>query len=271
LLVSLTISEARTLRLISLDSADIIKSARTVAKPRLDFFACLSAIDYNQTLAAVHRLDHPLRQLGGGFFDVRWFRSSKKFYRLQHALQCLALYTRAVDDYFAGRGLAQNLGLLSEERTFVTHNLLSLTPDLDKPSQKGDELFDLCHVAAVIYTLLCVFPVPAAPFARLTLRIKDLLMRYKFTQEWSEAPRLMLWITFIAGIATTGLEDESTRSWFIRVLDWARRRAAIEIIDSWEDLRDGLLLHFLWLPITNDRDGEDLWREIEEWRPFDTG
>jgi hypothetical protein len=119
--------------------------------------------------------------------------------------------------------------------------------------------------------LLCVFPVPAAPFERLALYIKTLLTTHKFTQEWSEAPRLMLWVTFIAGIATTGLEDDSIRSWFIRVLDWARRRAGIEAIDTWESVKNDVLLHFLWLPITNDRDGEDLWREVEEWRPFDTG
>lgn len=246
-------------RLISSHSADTLKSARTVSRPRLPFFACLPEIDFDYSLASVHRPNHPLRTLGGGFLALKQFSASRKYAALQRVLQRLSLYTMAVDDYAAGRGSAQNLGLLSEERTLVTHTLLQLTPDMNQPSQPGQELFDLVQITAVIYMLLCVFPVPAAPFQKLVLYIKQQLDSHSFGEEWTQASNLMLWVSCIAGIATTGLDD-NTRSWFIDVLGRGVRWSGI---DSWNMLRDSVLMHFLWLPITNDRDGEDLWEEIQ--------
>lgn len=179
------------------------------------------------------------------------------------ALHRLSLYSIAVDDYIAGRSTAQSLALLGEERNFVQHGIMSLTPVLNEPCSAGDELLDICQLAAVIFSLLCVFPYPAAKFELLVNRIRGIMSGYTFAKEWSEAPDLMLWITYMTAVASVNSEP---RIWFIKILDRCLRKLKI---DSWDTLKKDVLLEFLWLPVTNDADGSDLWDEIEASNPFE--
>jgi hypothetical protein len=60
--------------------------------------------------------------------------------------------------------------------------------------------------------------------------------------------------------------SSSSRSWFVSLI----RRGASELeILSFEALKEHVLLEYLWLPTTNDGDGNDLWDEVGRVRPID--
>lgn len=217
------------------------------------------------------------------------FGSPLRSLDLQLALHRLSLYTLAVDDYIVARSVAQSLAILGEERSLVMHGVMSLAPP--KPDETGclevnDNLLVLCHLAALIFCVLCVLPLPAAPFDVLMQRVRSILMQHDFTREWSEAPKLMLWISFMAAIvapqrhrdaiphlshptpASVSATGSGERCYLIMIIDRCLRRLKI---DSFENLKESVLLEFLWLPVTNDADGMDLWDEIEASNPFARG
>ncbi|KIW70546.1 hypothetical protein, variant [Phialophora macrospora] len=253
--------------------ADVIVATRTVQQPRLPFTSCVKGADLDGALSRTRRTNHPLRRLGRGFAILDNFGSPLRALDLQIALHRLSLYTLAVDDYLAGRSVAQSLSMLGEERTLVMHSLMGLTPgvpDLDtdaRPLAPGDELFDLCHLAALIYSVLCVLPLPAAPLELLVHRTRTLFARHGFAREWAGAPTLMLWSAFMAGMAALGVNDDNNnngndndKSWFVGLI----RRGARELeIRSFEELKERVLLQYLWFPTTNDGDGSDLWAEVD--------
>ncbi|OAP56105.1 hypothetical protein AYL99_09284 [Fonsecaea erecta] len=251
--------------------ADLIFASRTIQRPRLPFAPCLS-VNFESVLTGVWRADHPLHRLGRGFSVLDHVGAPLlDTLDLQVALHGLSQYTLAVDDYLAGRPEAPSLAVLEELRCWVMHGILSLTtpPDLPHaPCPTGLAVLQTCQLAALTYGMLCVFPLPAAPFARLARRIRQCLARGDVARAWAAAPHLTLWITFIGGVASLGAnnddDDDDTRAWFVCVIDRCRRRLRI---DSWLALRDAVLLEFLWLPTTNDADGMELWHEIEASRP----
>ncbi|KIW81531.1 hypothetical protein Z517_04557 [Fonsecaea pedrosoi CBS 271.37] len=241
--------------------ADLIFASRTVQRPRLPFSPCVS-VDFESVLRRAWRADHPLHRLGKGFSTLDHFDSSLKSLDLQVAVRGLSQYTLAVDDYLQNRPEAPSLAVLEELRCFVMHGMLSLTPDLDEPCAAGVEVLQACHLAALTYAMLCVFPLPAAPFDLLARHVRLCLSRCTSARAWSDAPHLMLWITVVAGVAATGSGGD-TRAWFVGIIDRYRRKLKI---DSWTALKEDVLLEFLWLPTTNDGDGIELWDEIESSR-----
>jgi hypothetical protein len=140
---------------------------------------------------------------------------------------------------------------------------MSLTPDEQAAEEQEDLLYNLCRLAAVIYSLIIVFPLPVqtAPFAQLALQIKEKMSNKTVRARWNEAPQLMLWITLMAAIASIGLNE---RSWFVSTLDRLVSRLGIS---SWNELK-GLLQDFLWFGSISDVDGADLWKEVKQSSPF---
>ena len=183
---------------------------------------------------------------------------------LYQVLCGLGNYTLAVDDYVEGRPEAQSLKVLADERNFVQHCLMSLTPDEETAkSEQEASLYELCRLAAIIYSLIAVFPLPVttAPFAKLGLQIKEQISKPNIHVRWNEAPQLMLWITVMAAIASV---DLSERSWFLLVLERLIGRLKL---NSWAQMKEHLQ-DFLWFGSTSNSDGFNLWKEIEDSSPF---
>ena len=190
--------------------------------------------------------------------------SPEKLVRLYPVLCRLRDYTFAVHNYVEGTSQAQSLGVMSDERNFVQHSLMSLSPDAETAgAEQEDVLFELCRLAGMIYSLIVVFPLPVttAPFAKLCREIKKQMSNSDVRARWSEAPQLMLWITFMAAIASVGLSE---RSWYVSLLDRLVGRLKV---GSWAEMKE-LLEDFLWFGSTSDTDGFDLWMEIEQSVPF---
>ena len=240
-------------------------ASRDLHRPRLPFLP-LAGVDLNMVLERIMRLDHPLSNIGGGFKVIHTLHvtsDGESIYResLSMALHLVGLYTLAVDDYLAARVEAQNLAMLGEQRNYVHHSLLRLTPSFEEDVAHIHHVLDLCQMAALIYSFLCVFPIPSAPFGRLARRIKTCLSSGRFSREWTQAPRLLMWIVTMATIASVGHPE---RMWFIAILDRCRREIRLQSVTSFTEV----LQEFLWLPSTNDTDAEDLWEELESLNPF---
>jgi hypothetical protein len=82
-----------------------------------------------------------------------------------------------------------------------------------------------------------------------------------FASFWDKAPELLIWMLFMFAIAAVGKPE---RAWAVAILDRCSRRMRIY---NWDSMQ-ALLSEFLWLPITNDFDGMEVWDEIEQSNPF---
>jgi hypothetical protein len=141
---------------------------------------------------------------------------------------------------------------------------MSLTPDAETAeSQQECSLYELCRLAAIIYSLIVVFPLPTAtaPFAKLALQVKEQISKPSIHLRWTEAPQLILWITVMAAIASV---DISERSWFVLILERLINRLKL---NSWAQMKE-YLEDFMWFGSTSDADGLNLWKEIEDSSPF---
>ncbi|EXJ76326.1 uncharacterized protein A1O5_00834 [Cladophialophora psammophila CBS 110553] len=239
---------------------DIILASQTLTKPMLSYEKMHD--DVIGPLNAASRKTHPLVGLGRGFRVLPEILGHEMVEKLLIVLKWIIQYTFAVDDHVKERPEAQKLGCLSDERNFVQHNLLLLTP---LPAEVQDEhpLLRLARLGTVVYSLLVVFPLPAiaAPFHQLARAIKTQLLDPSIQPWWTEASDLILWATAMGAIAAVGSSD---RPWYRSILDELTRRLGI---GSWPSMRERLGM-FLWYEYTNDSDGIRLWREIEESNLF---
>jgi hypothetical protein len=239
-------------------------ASRKLRKPELPFIPFNPDVEAH--LSAAHRRNHPLCNLGKGFTVLHGILPPEKVVHLYPVLCRLRAYTLAVHNYVEGTLEAQSLGVMADARNFAQYSLMSLSPapDAEKAGVEQEHLlYELCRLGGMIYSLLIVFPLPptTAPFAKLSRQIKEQLSISTVHARWSEAPQLMLWVTFMAAIASIGLSE---RLWYISLLDRLVGRLKV---GSWAEMKE-LLEDFLWFGSTSDVDGFDLWKEIEHSSPF---
>lgn len=224
----------------------------------------MTCVDYefDATLAEHRSPGHPLAAMASGFTLLSGHRLD---HELMINLERLALYSLGVDSYVAGRPGRAAIGLIGDQRTFVQHNLLKMFQDSGDNAAKSDHsVTSLCHLAAMLYDFLCVFPMPAAPFETIVSRIVLSLNSASVAIAWQDMPELMTWVVFITAVAAVGLP---IRKWLIAVLDRCFLRLKIY---TWSEAKQ-LLQTFLWLPITNDWDGHRLWEAVQQSNPLQVG
>jgi hypothetical protein len=173
-------------------------------------------------------------------------------------------YTIIVDDYAQGRLMHISMTTLIDLRNGTQHALISLPAAYSHlPDPRIDEpLYEACRLAAIIYSILVVFPLPAskAPFPELIIQLKEELSNpnSNIKNTWERSPELLLWILFMGGIAAIGLPE---RTWYVRAISGL---AVSMKLSSNARLRE-ILQSFLWLGSTSDGDGCDLWTEVVQY------
>lgn len=219
-------------------------------------------LNFDVLLMKARRGNHPLRKLSRGF-DVfphittpdRSSEASAVWLALEH----LALFTLHIDNYIGRRHISESLSVIGELRNYVQHRVMALVDTVcGTESLLGDDLIGLALLASGVYSYTCVFPIPAAPFTMLSKRIRRSCQSLGMEQEntLEHAQPLMVWILCMGAIATAELAD---RIWYAAAIARILRAKGI---DTWPRLR-ALLLDFLWLPMTNDGDGERVWSEVD--------
>ncbi|KAI1609879.1 hypothetical protein EDD36DRAFT_453605 [Exophiala viscosa] len=235
---------------------DIVLACQTLAKPMVPYVPMHD--DVVGYLNAASRKTHPLVGLGKGFRVLPEMLNHEEISKLLVVLKWMIQYTFAVDDHVENRPEAQALRALMDQRNFVQHNLMQLTPDAFEIEEEHP-MSRLARLGTLIYSMLVVFPLPpvAAPFHRLAQDVMAQLALPTVQSRWSEASDLLLWVTVMGAIAAIGSPD---RQWYLVTLDRLTRRLNI---NTWASMKERMKL-FLWFEYTNDSDGLKLWREIEE-------
>jgi hypothetical protein len=241
-------------------SGDIILATQNSEKPLLPFVAMHD--DVIGPLTAASRKDHPLVGLGRGFRVLPEMLGHAEVAKLLVVLRWIIQYTFAIDDYEQKRPEAQTSLRLSDERNFVQHSLMLLSPTKFETEQEHP-IHRLCRLGTLIYSLLVVYPIPAvaAPFHRLAQDVQTQLSQASVQARWTEAPELILWVTVLGAIASLGSQY---REWYLTTLDRLTKRLNLS---SWTAMKERLGT-FLWFESTNDKDGSRLWKEMEDFSPF---
>jgi hypothetical protein len=194
----------------------------------------------------------------GRGFPEEWKHSSIQLLQdLFTTLRYMAGYTVLVYNHCQGTAM-QSTGVLTDQRNSIQHRLLSLPPrPYDQCSERIHRLYEGTRLAAEAYSLLCVYPYPRghAPFAELASLLRKELSRLDLGNVSYEESRLLLWILVMGAIVTVGTLE---RLWFISTLGHVSGSLELE---SWQEMKS-ILATFLWLDMTNDVDGRDVWDEV---------
>lgn len=210
-----------------------------------------------ETLENREGLLHSMSNIGCGF-PVEWeYSDFKPLQDLSTALRYLAAYTVLVYNHCQGIA-TNNQGALADKRNSVQHRLLSLPAyPYEQNSDTPYQLYDSTRLAAQMYSLLCVYPCHprTAPFEQLAIKLRKELSHLNQGNISFEESQLLLWILVMGAIMTVGTKG---RSWFIAALNPLSHRLRL---NSWDDMKL-ILTTFLWLDMTNDIDGRDIWDDV---------
>jgi hypothetical protein len=256
-------SETSLIQLTVSYSGDTTVSTGLLRVPRSDFVPFLDPDHLWNVLANSRRPDHPLKSMGTAFNAAiahQQTNPAKNLAAVSKSLENLALYSLQADDYVAGKPNAPTLDVMADQRNMIQHGLMSLM-NIHNAPESISPLLRLCHLASMVYSFLCVFPVGHAPFRALVFRIRSVITEAGARTTCPTATQqLVLWALCLTGIVVKPGTGSST--WVLTMLDEYLERLEIP---SWKAFRDAML-GFLWLPITNDQDGVRLWSEIVAFR-----
>lgn len=254
--------------------ADILTASANLTRPTWGYGSYAQHVPEaavnDEWLRSTHRTDHPLTTLGDGFSALHLWMPYERASQLQVVFVDMANYTRASDDFLRGPPEDRNRAIMADQRNFVQHRLMSLCL-IDSDQFMERDIFDLCWLAGVAYSMIAVFPLSpkAARFDRLANMIKQAISNTTVADKWAQAPELGIWITVMGALCAIGTPN---RSWFVEVLKQETDRLGIF---SWQDLKMQLM-DFLWFPLASDPNGQELWVEVEqqgrivEWK-YDSG
>lgn len=151
-----------------------------------------------------------------------------------------------------------SVGALTDKRNSTQHRMLSVPRyPYGKSSEAPHQFYESTRLAAEMYCLLCLYPClpTTAPFDRLATLLRKELSHLDQGNVSYEESKLLVWILVMGAIVAVNTSD---RAWFISALSHLSRRLQLE---SWYDIKS-ILLTFLWLDMTNDMDGRDVWDEV---------
>jgi len=168
-------------------------------------------------------------------------------------------YTLVIDDYAQGRLMHLSMTAIIDQRNGTQHALMSLpSASTYIPDPRISEpLYEACRLAAIIYSIIVIFPFPActAPFPELVTLLKKELESESVRRDWQRAGELILWILFMGGIASLGLGE---RRWYVEAVAGLAGRMGIINYDGAREI----LQNFLWLGSTSEGDALRIWSEV---------
>lgn len=160
------------------------------------------------------------------------------------------------------RRIPLDLSKIADQRNFIQHSALCLPPGIQIAGRDpmGLLLYDACRIAALIFCLGVVFPLPyeTSPLPVLADKLKQELEKIlKIPWPLLESRRendVLLWVVVMGGIAAAGT---GKRPWFAaQIRDLARKNG----VRGWSELAI-IMERMLWLGSTCDHAGRELWDE----------
>ncbi|KIW70544.1 hypothetical protein PV04_02803 [Phialophora macrospora] len=174
----------------------------------------------------------------------------------------MADFTIVVENYIEGRSVPRLPVVLTDQRNYVQHRLMSLESNEEierRRTAPADLQYEACRLACIAYSFLVIFPLPPVVglFERLSKRLQISVLQRRSPVDDLPYARLamQLWILTLGAVATIGLPE---RAWFVNELLPVMLRLGV---DQWEQMEQ-LLRGFLWHPKTSERDGLDVYRDV---------
>jgi hypothetical protein len=204
-------------------------------------------------------------------FDAAWKKTENSaISSLMEVIVLLADFTIIIENFVEGRFVPRIPAVLTDQRNYVHHRLLSLDSANDLESQEDamaiDPQYEPCRLACIIYSFLVVYPYPpiVGLYERLIRRLQAsiLAMRLKLDDMNEARLALQLWMLVMGAILAVGLPQ---RDWFMKDMSPILLRLGI----SGQAHLTTLLIRFLWHPNTSGRDLVDLCRELRTGPPHE--
>lgn len=171
----------------------------------------------------------------------------------------------AIDYHIQSKPAGLTLGAIAKTRIAVQQQVL-LLPTIKELKHAVPEpnAYECCRLAAIIFSLAVLFPIPNTydVLQTLTRQLKSAVEIYSTAlQEVKNGDEehwdLLLWILVLGGIATL---DKPERPWYVSELAFVAERLNGNV--GWEDIENILKSH-LWLESACGRSAIELWEEVE--------
>lgn len=212
-------------------------------------------------------------------------------------LQDMHNYNHVIDLYTQGLLPGLELAVIADRRNWIQYNLVSLASACEFPEQffLAHRTYEPCRLASLIYSMLVIFPLPAAnrPFKRLASMMKTALLESTSTSMssfasfdggadadvlsiagtvdcWRDARDMLAWCLVLGGMAAKGTSD---REWFARQLGEVLKvdmgsMGTSSVSGSsmatrritWAELKE-MLAGVIWLNSVCDMGGHAVWLE----------
>ena len=204
------------------------------------------------------------RTLATGYLYLKGAESRNKYpwENLLVVIHVMSDVTVAFDHYYRGGVDPPKLTNITVSRNSTQHDLLSL-PHLPTDNSSEDNcIYEVCRIAALIFSDMVLFPLPPSTGTR--EKLAHSLMRplgcCRLLSSWERYPSLLLWATILGGIA---VKEPQKRTWFMRQLS----NAVIKQTESAWPLVKNILSTFLWWHVVCDQRGADFWNEARLLSP----
>lgn len=165
-----------------------------------------------------------------------------------------------IEAYTHGALQNPNVLALTSKRNSVHHALFSLhtIDEMEVLTTDQRAMYESCRVAALIYDLSIIFPVPPSTgvVAKLVVMSQSTLETTRLEFMLGACARICIWLLFMAGSAAESMSEE--RAWFVGRL---RMVLVSEAIYDWVTVRE-ILNSYLWLSSAMDDAAIRLWDEI---------
>ncbi|KAJ5598889.1 hypothetical protein N7510_000004 [Penicillium lagena] len=182
---------------------------------------------------------------------------------LIEAFHAMRAYSAVVEKYMSGSLANPNLDRIADQRNFTQHRILSLPQgsQLAAVHHKQLSLYEPCRIAAMIYGVGVIFPLPeqTAPFKSLATMLKRELQQtdWSYFSQSSLSRRFLLWILVMGGMASLGMPE---RNWYVSQLHTCLSQFRTTTFSS---LRRSLK-SVLWLDCACDTGARELWKASKD-------
>ncbi|QDS75453.1 hypothetical protein FKW77_004118 [Venturia effusa] len=169
-----------------------------------------------------------------------------------------------IEAYTLGTLQNPNVLALTSKRNSVHHALFSLPTrdEMDLLTMDQRAMYESCRVAALIFDLSIIFPVPPSTgvMAKLVAMSQSAFETMRLEVMLGDSAKICIWMLFMAGCAAESMSEE--RAWFVERL---RLLLFSEAIYDWAAVRE-ILDSYLWLSSAMDEAAIRLWHEISMTR-----
>lgn len=243
--------------LIMLRSHELLGAALDLRKPNFAFFEAPDIVALSENPMLNVMIDPVDEQRGWALPSLLDYGITEHALRVMLDLQYVSVIIEA---YTHGALQNPNVLALTSKRNSVHHALFSL-PTIDEMEVLTIDqraMYESCRVAALIYDLSIIFPVPPSTgvVAKLVSMSQSTLETTNLEFMLGACARICIWVLFMAGSAAESMSDE--RAWFVGRL---RMVLVSEAIYDWIAVRD-ILNSYLWLNSAQDEAAMRLWDEI---------